>query len=207
MLKNYVLTALRAISKRKGFTVLNVLGLSIGLASSLLILQYVKDEFSYDDFHDKHDRIYRVEFDAYRDSELVFKCATAFPKVAPELKAEFPEVEDATRIYLRYGGGVVQYGEISMKEVNLFQAEQNFFSIFSYPVLSGTPKLDQPNTAVVEEKTARKYFGEEDPVGKRIRFGSNEEYEITAVMRSPENSHLKFSFLFSYPTLVTLWGE
>lgn len=77
MLKNYVLTALRAISKRKGFTVLNVLGLSIGLASSLLILQYVKDEFSYDDFHDKHDRIYRVEFDAYRDSELVFKCATA----------------------------------------------------------------------------------------------------------------------------------
>lgn len=207
MLKNYLLTTFRNISRRKGFSVLNVLGLSIGLAASLLILQYVKDELSYDDFHEKADRIYRVEFDAYREGKQIFKCATAFPKVAPTMKAEFPEIEDATRLYLRYGGGVVRYEDISMNEQNVFQAEQNFFSVFSFPLMDGSAKLDQPNTAVIEEETARKYFGDESPIGKRIRFGDREEYEITGIVRSPENSHLKFTFLFSYPTLVTLWGE
>lgn len=207
MLKNYLLTTLRAVSKRKGFTLLNVFGLAIGIAASLLILQYVKDELSFDDFHTNGENIYRVEFDAYRDGKQIFKCATAFPKVAPMLKADFPEVEDATRLYLRYGGGVVRYNEVAIKEDNLFQAEQNFFSIFSYPLLSGVAKLDQPNTAIVEKQTARKYFGDADPVGKRIKFGDREEYEITGVMESPENSHLKFSFLLSYPTLVTLWGK
>lgn len=207
MLYNYLLTTLRSIAKRKGFTLLNVFGLSIGLAASLLILQYVKDELSFDDFHANRKNIYRVEFDAYRDGKQIFKCATAFPKVAPMLKADFPEVEDATRLYLRYGGGVIRYNETAIKEDNLFQAEQNFFSIFSYPLISGVAKLDQPNTAIVEQETARKYFGDADPIGKRIKFGDNEEYEITGVMQSPENSHLRFTFLFSYPTLITLWGE
>jgi putative ABC transport system permease protein len=207
MFKNYLLTTIRNIARRKGFSVLNILGLSIGLAASLLILQYVKDELSYDDFHTKADRIYRIEFDAYRNGQQIFRCATAFPKVAPMLKTDLPEIEDATRLYLRYGGGVVRYEDISIKEDNLFQAEQNFFTIFSYPLIDGEARLDQPNTAIIEKETARKYFGEASPVGKRIRFGDNEEYEITGVMESPETSHLKFSFLFSYPTLVTLWGK
>lgn len=207
MLRNYLLTTFRSILKRKGFSFLNVAGLAIGLSASLLILQYVKDELSYDDFHTQADRIYRVRFDAYRNGQKIFECATAFPKVAPMLKADFPEVEDATRLFLRYGGGVVRYEETSIKEDNVFQAEQNLFSIFSYPILQGVAKLDQPNTAMVEEETARKYFGAIDPIGKRIRFGDQEEYEITGVFRSPENSHLKFTFLFSYPTLVTLFGE
>ncbi|MCI0752080.1 MAG: ABC transporter permease, partial [Flammeovirgaceae bacterium] len=203
MLKNYLLTTLRSISKRKGFTLLNVLGLSIGLSASLLILQYVKDEFSFDNFHQKGDRVYRVEFDAYSDGELIFKCATAFPKVAPMMKADFPEVEDATRLFLRYGGEVIRYNEVAHKVDNLFQAEQNFFSIFSYPLAEGTAKLDQPNTAIVEQETAQKFFGNESPIGKRIRLGTREEYEITGVIQSPENSHLKFSFLLSYPTLAS----
>lgn len=207
MFKNYLITTLRSISRRKGFSILNVLGLSIGLAASILILQYVKDELSYDDFHEKASRIYRIRYDAYRDNELIFKSATAFPKVAPMLKADFPEVEDATRLFLRYGGGVVQYQDIAIKEDNLFQAEQNFFSIFSYPLLEGTARLNEPNTAIIEKETARKYFGEASPIGKRIKFGDREEYEVTGIMESLENSHLKFTFLFSYPTLVTLWGK
>lgn len=207
MIKNYLLTAFRSLLKRKGHAFLNVIGLSLGLAASLLILQYVKDELSYDDFHTNSARIYRVEFDAYRNGEKIFGCATAFPKVAPSLIEEFPEVEDATRLYLRYGGAVVRHEDIAIKESNLFQAEQNLFTIFSYPILEGTPRLDQPNTAVVDADVARKYFGDENPIGKRIKIGNDEDYEITAVMRSPENSHLKFSFLLSYPTLVTLWGE
>lgn len=207
MIKNYLLTTFRAIARRKGFSLLNVLGLSIGLAASILILQYVKDELSFDGFHANSDQIYRVQFNAYRDGEQIFECATAFPKVAPMMKKDFPEVEDATRLYLRYGGGVVQYNDVSINEQDVFQAEQNFFSIFSYPILEGASKLDQPHTAVIEKQTAQKYFGTENPIGKRIKFNGNEEYEITAIMESPANSHLKFTFLLSYPTLITLWGK
>ncbi|SHH75338.1 putative ABC transport system permease protein [Chryseolinea serpens] len=208
MFKNYVLTTLRNISRRKGFSMLNVLGLSIGLAASLLIMQYVKDEFSFDDFHANKENIYRVQYDRYRDNELVLQCATTFPKVAPALLADYPEVQKACRLYLRYGGGVIRYDDIQMKEDNLFTADQSFFDVFSYSLLKGdrATALKEPNTAVVEEETARKYFGNADPMGKRIKFGNREEYEITGVIRSPENSHLKFSFLLSYPTLVKVVG-
>jgi putative ABC transport system permease protein len=209
MLRNYLLTALRNITRRKGFSILNVLGLSIGLAASLLILQYVKDELSYDDFHAHGNRIYRVEYDFYRDKELVFKCATAFPRVAPMLKADYPEVENACRLYLRYGGGVIRYNDVAMKEDNVFTVDQSFFDMFSYPLIEGDRKtaLKEPNTAVIEEETARKYFGTENPIGKRFKFGNNEEYEITGIIRSPENSHLKFTFLLSYPTMVAIVGR
>ncbi len=202
MIKNYLLTTLRNISRRKGFSILNVLGLSIGLAASLLILQYVKDELSYDSFHANADQLYRVQYDRYREGELVFKSATSFPKMAPTLKADYPEIENSCRLYLQYGGGVIRYNDVSIKEDNLFLADQSFLEMFSYPVIKGdrNTALKEPNTAVVEEATARKYFGNEDPIGKRIRFSSNQEYEITGVIQSPENSHLKFSFLFSYKT-------
>lgn len=209
MLKNYLLSTLRNISKRKGFTLLNILGLSIGLAASLLILQYVKDELSYDDFHQNSEHIYRVQYDRYRDNELIFKCASVFNKIGPALKADYPEVENFCRVYLRYGGGVIRYEDTIIKEENIFSADQSFFEMFSYPLLVGdrNTTLKEPNTAVVEEETAKKYFGSESPLGKRIRFGTNEEYEITGVMRSPENSHLKINFLFSYVTYPKFWPE
>jgi putative ABC transport system permease protein len=209
MIRNYLLTTLRGISRRKGFSALNVLGLSIGLAASLLILQYVDDELSYDKFHENKENIYRVEYDYYRDGERVFQSATAFNSVGPGLKADYPEVENYCRMYLRYGGGVVRYNDISIKETNLFNVEQSFFEVFSYQLVAGDRKtaLKEPNTAVVEEETAKKYFGDDNPIGKRIRFGNREEYEITGVIRSPENSHLKFNFLFSYTTYPKFWPE
>jgi putative ABC transport system permease protein len=209
MLKNYLLTTWRSISKRKGFTLLNILGLSIGLAASLLILQYVKDELSYDDFHIHGQNIYRLQYDHYRDRELVFQCATAFNKIGPSLKADYPEVENFCRLFLRYGGGVVRYEDVSIKEDNIFNADQSFFEIFSYPLIEGDRQtaLKEPNTAVIEEQTARKYFGSQSPIGKRIKFGNDEEYEITGVISSPENSHLKINFLFSYVTYPKLWPQ
>jgi putative ABC transport system permease protein len=209
MLKNYLLTTFRNVARRKGFSILNVAGLSIGLAASLLILQYVKDELSYDDFHVNKENIYRVQYDFIRDREVVFKSATAFPKIAPALKADYPEIENSCRLYLRYGGGVVQHEDISIKEDNVFTVDQSFFDIFSYELIKGNRKtvLKESNTAVIEEKTAKKYFGDADPIGKRFKFGNREEYEITGIIRSPENSHLKFTFLLSYPTLTTQIGE
>ena len=93
MLKNNLLTTLRGISKRKGFTLYNILGLSIGLVASLLIPQYVKYELSYDDFHEHGQDICRVQYDRYRDRQLLFQCASAFNKVGPALKADYGEVE------------------------------------------------------------------------------------------------------------------
>ena len=209
MLFNYLKIAYRNFARHKGYTFLNILGLAIGMASSLLILQYIRHEFSYDKFHENSESIYRVRYDFFKDGERVFKCATAFPKVGPSMKEEFPEVLDYTRLYLRYGGGVVRYNDISIHEDNVFQADQSFFDIFSYELAKGdrTTALKEPNTAVVSSATARKYFGDEDPVGKRIKFGASEEYEIRGVIESPENSHLKFTFLLSYPTLVQSIGE
>lgn len=209
MVLNYIKIAWRNFSRDKGYTILNVLGLAIGMASSLLILQYINHEFSYDRFHDKGEQIYRVRFDFYKNGEQVFKCATAFPKVGPAMLDEFPEVQNYARLYLRYGGGVVRYNDISIHEENVFQADQSFFDVFSYRLLSGDrgSVLKEPNTAVISQEAAKKYFGDEDPVGKRIRFGNTEGYEIRGVMESPENSHLKFSFLLSYPTMVQIAGE
>ena len=169
--------------------------------------QYVKDELSYDDFHAHGENIYRIRYDYYRDGAPVFECATAFNNLGTNMIHEYPEISNVCRLYLRYGGGVIRYGEVSIKEDNVFNADNSFFEMFSYPLLQGDRRtaLKEPGTAVVEEATARKFFGSEDPIGKRIRFGNDEEYEITGVIRSPENSHLKFSFLFSYTTYPRLW--
>ncbi len=209
MLKNYLKIALRNLQKHKGYAAINLFGLAIGMAASLLILQYVIYERSYDDFHEQGEAIYRVQFNAYNQGTLEFESATAFPRVGPAMKEDFPEVEEFARLYLRYGGGVVRYEDQSFKEDLLFQADPSFLTMFSYPMLRGdrNTALVEPNTAVVSEEIARKYFGDEDPLGQRFRFGNREEYTITGVIASPEHSHLKINFLLSYPTLVQLWGE
>ena len=209
MLRNYIKIALRNLQKHKGYAFINIFGLAIGITASLVILQYVKYELSYDGFHENAEDIYRVQFNSYSQGTLEFESATAFPRVGPAMKDEFPEVEEYARLFLRYGGGIVRYEEVSNKEDNVFQADQSFLTMFSYPMLRGdrNTALSAPNTAVISEETAFKYFGHEDPIGKRFRFGSQEEYEITGVIASPERSHLKFTFLLSYQTLVREWGE
>ena len=209
MFFSYIKIALRNLQKHKGYAFINIFGLAIGITASLLILQFVQYELSYDTFHEHGENIYRVRYDSYSQGERQFKSATAFPRVGPAMQADFPEVEAYSRLFLRYGGGVVRYNDVSFKEDNVFQAEQSFLTLFSYPMLLGdrNTALQEPNTAVISEETARKYFGNDNPVGERFRFGNQEEYEITGVIESPEQSHLKFTFLLSYPTLVQQWGE
>ena len=98
MLKNYFKIAFRNFLRYKGYTSLNILGLAIGISASLLILQYVSHELSYDQFHEHKDNIYRVEYDFYKDGEIMFRCASAFPGVGPSMKNDFPEVEAYTRL-------------------------------------------------------------------------------------------------------------
>ncbi|MEM9997323.1 MAG: ABC transporter permease [Bacteroidota bacterium] len=219
MLANYLRVAFRALRKHPGYTAINVLGLAVGIAASVLILQYVTYERSYDAFHADADRIYRVQYDFVREGETVFQSATAFPKVGPAMLEDFPEVEDYTRLFLHYGGGVVRVPDLSdgampgaeqsFSEDQVFTADASVLTLFDYPWVAGdrTTALVGPGKAVLSAETARKYFGDADPLGQRLRFGNNLEYEITGVIESPETSHLTFSLLLSYETLVQAWGD
>lgn len=207
MIRNYLKTALRSFLKHRTFTFLNITGLSLGIVASLLILQYVKYERSYDTFHPRASDIYRVEYDFWQNGKLRFECAAAVPAVGAALKTNFPEVERFTRLYPI--NGIVSYdspgnGLIAHREEKMQIADSSVFKVFGWKLLKGTADdvLRGPNKAVISEAAARKYFGATDPMGKRIKVNSDSFYEVTGVFEDiPQNSHIKFDFLFSYETL------
>lgn len=199
MIRSYLRIAYRSLTKRKASTAINVVGLAVGLAAGLLIMNYVAVELSYDDFHEDADRMYRVRQDVFRGDERLFKVATTYPAVGPTSASTFAEVESFTRLFLWYGGGTVRVGDRSFREERVYSADSNFFSFFSYPLLEGdrAAALSRPFTAVLSAEAAAKYFGSASPVGRRITFTNGREYEITGVAESPEGSHLKFNILLS----------
>ncbi len=207
MIKNYLLVALRSFVKHKAFTFLNVTGLTLGMVASILILQYVKYERSFDSFHSRSKDIYRVQYDFWQAGKLRFQCAAAVPAVGPALKNNFPEVERFTRLYPI--SGVVSYnspthGLIAHREEKIQITDTSVFKVFDWKILKGDPEnlLRGPNKAVISEAAALKYFGNEDPIGKNISLGSDRHYEVTGVFANvPGNSHIKFDFLLSYESL------
>ena len=175
MIRNYLISALRNFLRNKSFTLLNVVGLSLGIAASLLILQYVKYERSYDTFHSRSEDIYRVQYNGYQNGKLRFECAAAVPAVGPALKNNFPEVKQFTRLYPV--SGVVSYespdrGLISFREEEMEIADPAVFQIFDFKLIKGNQEdaLSGPNKAVISEKAARKYFGDDDPIGKILSW-------------------------------------
>lgn len=208
MIRNYLLTALRSFLKHRTFTFLNVTGLSLGLVASLLILQYVKYEKSYDKFHSRASDIYRVEYDFFQNGKLRFECAAAVPAVGPALKNNFPEVERFTRLFpvtqiISYDSP--ENGLIAHRENKMQLTDTSIFKVFDFKLLKGTKEevLRGPNKIVISESAAKKYSGAADPIGKRLRYGSSRnEREVTGVFADiPDNSHIKFDFLLSYEQL------
>lgn len=207
--------AYRNLVKNKGYSFINILGLSIGMAASLLILQYVQFELSYDDFHQNRDNIYRVELEYIRNGVQIYDSAENFAGAGTALKQELNEVIDATRLY--YAGRkyncIVTYSPpggapISFKEKKLYYADANFLKMFSFPLLKGSVEsvLSEPNTMIISELTAKKYFGDEDPVGKTLEMRDNVQNKetciITGVFKNvPQNSHLQIDLLLSFKTL------
>lgn len=220
MIKNYITIALRSFLKHKSFTFLNVVGLSLGMVASLLILQYVKYERSYDAFHSKAADIYRVNYAQYQNDKLRFDCAAAVPAVGPALKNNFPEVLRFTRLFPV--SGIISYnsparGEIAFREEKMQMVDSSVFEVFDIKLLKGdkVQSLAGPNKVVISERAVKKYFGDEDPMGKTIAWDGTSKYEVTGVFENlPENSHIKFDFMLSYYTLVrdsrgaaeTQWG-
>src|SRR5690349_21515451 len=197
MIKNYFLTAFRSFFKNRSFTILNVLGLTIGIVASLLILQYVKYERSYDTFHSRAKDIYRIQYNQWQNGKLRFECAAAVPAVGPALKNNFPEVRRFTRLYPV--SGIISYegpsGIKSFREEKMQITDSSVFDVFDFKLMQGTREdvLSGPNKAALSQRAARRYFGDEDPIGKTISWDGEHRFEVRGVFEDiPDNSHIKF---------------
>ena len=215
MFRSQLKIAFRNLWKRRAFAATNIFGLTLGLTVFLLILQYTHFEWSYDQYHENKDHLYRITLEQFQNNELVHASAENYPALGPALKDEFPEILDYTRLYnLGAKNNVAVTREdtadkIVFKHRRLLYASESFLSMFSYELVVGNPidALSQPFKMVISEAFAEKYFGEEEAIGKHLRMQdddfNNELCEITGVVKVPANSHLKFDVLISYATLFS----
>ncbi len=198
MIRNFLVTTLRNFHKQKFFTFINIAGLSVGIASCLLILSFVFSELSYDRFHDNHKNIYRICARGMIGDTKVNQVYTT-AKLPETLMMEYGEVVNAVRLLTR-NNVRVKIGEEIFNESSLAAVDSTFFDIFSFPLIKGDTKkvLTEPNTVVLSESAAKKYFGDEDPVNKVILLNENTDCKVTGVMKDfPENSHFHFDLLLS----------
>ena len=207
MLKNYLKTSLRNFSRFKGNTIINVIGLALGISVFFLILQYVTFELSYDSFNKNTNRIYRLRNDRiYSDKHDM--SAGCPPALAPTLKKDFPEVVESARLRGTDVTFVDKEKNISENIAQVYYAESSFLKIFSFPLLEGSvlTSLSEPYNVIISESFSRKYFGNKNPLNNEIALANENGdhiYKISGVFKDvPPNSHIKFNMLISYKTLI-----
>ena len=198
MFKNYLQTAVRIMVRQKGYSAINLIGLSLGIAATLLIVLYVADELSYDRFHADAERTYRITFFGKMEGSHSEMVETAAP-VAAAISAEIPEVESSTRFGI-WRSTPIGFEDKSFTE-EMLVADSNFFEFFSFPLVAGDPKtvLSGPHKVVITEAAAKRYFGATNPIGKTLLSGSEKTAcEVTGVMQDPpSNSHIQFDLVLS----------
>ena len=198
MISNYIKVAFRNLIRFKAYSAINITGLAIGMACCILILLYVYDEMSYDRFNENSDRIYRIAVDGSLGDNS-FKVAVTSPPLRNALLQDYPEVEAVTRIR-SFGFPVLRYEDKVFSEEKFYWVDSTFFDVFTVDFLKGDPKtaLTQPQSVVLTEEMAKKYFGNEDPMGKILDMDNRRDYKVTGVVKEfPENSHFHFDFLGS----------
>ncbi len=197
MFKNYLKIAFRNLLKYKTISLINFFGLAMGMACSILILLFVRDELSFDTYHENKDRIVRAV--NWNEQDGNGSARTGAPW-GPTLKEEYPEVEDFVRFRF-FGRTLIVNGETRAYESGGLYADSSIFNIFSFELLQGDPStaLTQPNSVVITESLAEKYFGEDDPVGQNLLFDNSDQFKVTGVVRDvPRNSHFSFNYLASF---------
>lgn len=198
MFQNYLKIALRNLWKNKGFSTINILGLAIGIATCLLITLYVLDELSYDRYHEKSDRIYRVNIDLrFGGGEQKF--AVAPDPLAFTMVELYPQVENAVR-FRGYGSFVIRKGNENIREDRIISVDSTLFDVFTLPMIAGNSRsaLTAPYSVVITESIARKYFNKTDVVGQSLRFDNTQDYKVTGVIKDmPVNSHFNYDFFIS----------
>jgi len=203
MLKNYLLTTYRNMLRKPIFSLINILGLAIGMAAFMMIVLYVADELSYDRFHEKSDRMFRVTIHGVFANNEFNTTYTSAP-LAEALQNEFPEVENVSRIMLRNQHSVA-IGDQTFIEDQWLYADSTFFDVFSFELIEGDPRkvLTEPRALVLTESTARKWFGDENPIGKTIIENNRHHYIVTGITKDvPANSHFRFNVVASFTTLT-----
>ena len=204
MFKNYFKIALRNVKRHKVYSAINILGLSIGIATCLIILQYVSFQLSWENFQVNKDRIYRVEQDRYDNGKLSTQWAAGAFGVGNAFKDAIPEVEDYVKL-VQNGKVTTDIQNQPLKIEKVFFASTSFFNIFTYPLIAGDKNtaLKEPFTAAVSATTAKKIYGTTDIIGKKLELNRNSNYVITAVYKdAPGNTQIKPDVLLSYATFV-----
>jgi len=208
MLFHHLLISYRNLSRHKIFTIINVFGLVIGLASCLLIAGFLNNELSYDKFHEDSENIYRINHFFVDNSGTITKMANTAPALVPAIKNLFPEIKKATQ--MRYARrSLLEYGEKSFYETGGFYADSSFLEVFNFPLAVGDKHrlLDEPNSVVINRQMAAKYFGNVDPIGKTIIMNGDMNLEVTGILEPvPGNSHLQFDFLVSFTSYIVPEG-
>ena len=200
MFKKNLFIAFRNLRKDLSYTVTNVVGLSIGITCCLLILSFVKYELSFDSFNKKRDNIYRVNYDVVMGgAQSVSPSVPVF--VGPVLKSKFPEIEAVTRFSPAWVPATIRHDNVLFDENNFCYADSNFFRVFDFKSIAGDLQtaIDKPNTLVITQAMAQKYFGKSDPIGQVLLFNNKKQFVVAAVMENvPGNSHFTFDFLTSF---------
>jgi putative ABC transport system permease protein len=199
MFRNYLLTSLRSFLRQRSYSLINLSGLAMGLACSIFIFLWVMDEVSYNNFHEDSDRIFQVMENQTYSGGKIFTFAATPGKLAEALKQEIPEVEYSART--SWGDRLLfKYEEKSIYEEGRY-ADPTLFKIFTFPIINGDKQNPLPdnNSVAISEKMARKYFGDEDPIGKIFRVNNEFDCKVTAVFADiPENSSIKFEYLINF---------
>jgi len=213
MFRNYLLIGLRSLQKHRFYSIINISGLGIGLAAALLLVAWITHELSYDKFHRNADRLYRASMEFSLGGQTA-RTSVSPTALLPMLQKEFPEVENGVRLYnpSSWNAYIVRRGEKIFQETKFFFADSTFFQIFSFRLVSGNPAtaLKEPNSVVLTQSSAKKYFGNEDPIGKSIQINNRTEYVVTGLVEdAPTNSLLQFDFIGSFSSLdasrETIW--
>ncbi len=211
MIRNFIITACRNLFKQKAYSFINILGLAIGLLSFIFISLFVYNEISYDRFHDKYQDIYRVKVEGQMSGQELNQAITAAP-MAQALVEDIPEIEQAVRIG-KFGDWLVRYKEKSFNENNVLFADSSFFKIFDFNLIEGNPEdvLTEPRSIIMSETYAKKYFGNEDPIGKIVTLETDTSfYTVRGIVEdAPENSHFHYDLIASMVSLRgarnTMW--
>lgn len=212
MIKNYLKIAYRNLTRNKFISFINLFGLTIGLTCCLLITCYILNELSYDKYNEQADNIYRVTRTfKNRDGVVSLKLSTISPPFGYYLPGDFPDIKKMTRL-LSNGPTPMRYEDKKFNEKDIYFADENLFDVFTVKVLKGNPRkaLSDPYSIMLTEEMAHKYFGNEDPMDKSIRFNSQFDFKVTGIYKAfPANSHMHPSMLASFNTLrdSTVYGE
>jgi putative ABC transport system permease protein len=208
VIKNYLKTAIRNLWKKKSFSLINIVGLAIGISVSLLMLLYVLNEVTYDRFNENSENIYRIAHKVDAQGRILTTPRVPAP-FGPALVVQFPEVLNTGRLR-RTGGKIFSYEDKLFRESRIYYADPGIFDIFTIEVVRGNEKtfLDAPYSVVITEELAEKYFGREEPLGKILKCDNKDLYTVTGVVKKmPENSHFKFNVLASLSSLSRTFDD